>query len=381
MRTTAFRSVPLIALLLFPFARAEDNQREKLDSLRSRIQEASSEKKQLITDYDLAQKDLQQQELELAEANKRLDEIRQTVQIANQQLKSLTERTEAEASTLTTQRQWLAQIIRAQYMTGHEDALRLVLNQDDPLRVQRLLVYHDVVMRARMQQVAAAGKSLADTRAIAESARLQSERLQSLQTQQLAINKEIAELRKARETTVHQLNNRIAATDKTLETLRESKHALEKLLFSLPTTPASTSASSSPDKATGNGLGRLKGKLPWPVNGHVNNPFVVAGTDQDRPHGVYIDAAAGTPVKVVADGVVRFADWFQGFGLLVIVDHGGGDISLYGYNQSLETKVGTTVTPGTIIAKVGDSGGQGKSALYFGIRHQGTPQNPAQWCH
>jgi septal ring factor EnvC (AmiA/AmiB activator) len=107
----------------------------------------------------------------------------------------------------------------------------------------------------------------------------------------------------------------------------------------------------------------------------------VASTEGDRPHGVYIDAAPGTPVRVVADGTVRFADWFQGFGLLVIVDHGGGDISLYGYNQSLETRIGAAVTAGTTIAKVGDSGGQGKPALYFGIRHQGTPQNPAQWCH
>lgn len=358
-----------------------DPSREDIESLRTQIREAVKSREQLQAEHEQAQKDLQQQELELAAATQRLTELRDQSAASQQRMKELTQRSDAELNALNTQRDWLARVIRAQYLSGEEDAIKLLLRQDDPARVQRLLTYHEIITRKRLQSVAVAAKSLNDTRLVAENVRLESERLQSLTAQQTRTMEEIRTLRAAREKTVATLNTQIAATTETLQKLRAEKRALEKLLYSLPATPAAPAKDgAAPATSTGVGLQASKGKLPWPVKGKLSNPFMDAGSDGERHHGVTIAADTGLPVNAIEGGIVRFADWFQGFGLLVIVDHGDGFISLYGHNQSLDTKTGDTVKAGQVIARVGNSGGQGRSGLYFAIRHNGKPLNPADWC-
>jgi murein hydrolase activator len=376
----------LLALTLSPAATAADPSREDIDSLRTQIRQTVKSRKQLQADYQQAQQDLQQQELELAAATRRLTELRDQSAASQQRMKELTQRSDVELNALNTQRDWLARILRAQYLSGEEDAIKLLLRQDDPARVQRILSYHEIVTRKRMQSVAVAAKSLNDTRLVAENVRLESERLRSLTAQQARTIEQIKTLRAAREKTIATLNTQIAETNQSLEKLRADKRALEKLLYSLPSSPA---ASSTPARegevatappSSGSGLQAKKGKLPWPVKGKLSNPFTDAGGGAERHHGVYIAADAGLPVDAIEGGIVRFADWFQGFGLLVIIDHGDGFISLYGHNQSLGTKSGDSVKAGQVIAQVGNSGGQGKSGLYFAIRHNGKPLDPSDWC-
>jgi murein hydrolase activator len=373
----------LVALTLSTAAPGADPSREDIDSLRTQIRQAVKSREQLQGEHEQAQKDLQQQELELAAATRRLTELREQSAASQQRMKELTQRSDAELSALNTQRDWLARVLRAQYQSGEEDAITLLLRQDDPARVQRILTYHEIVTRKRLQSVAVAAKSLNDTRLVAENVRLESERLQSLSAQQARTMEEIRALRAAREKTIATLNTQIAATTESLEKLRAEKRGLEKLLYSLPSTqpaPATNGAPPATTASTGTGLQARKGKLPWPVKGALSNPFTDQGSDGERHHGVTIAADAGLPVGVIEAGIVRFADWFQGFGMLVIVDHGDGFISLYGHNQSLDTKTGDSVKAGQVIARVGNSGGQGKSGLYFAIRHNGKPLDPADWC-
>jgi septal ring factor EnvC (AmiA/AmiB activator) len=373
-------AAPLALTLSSPPIRAAEPSREQIDSLRTQIQATVKTREQLEQEQEQARKDLQQQELELAQATSRLEQLREQLHQSRQRLTELTQRADTELNALNAQREWLAHVIRAQYLSGEKDTIKLLLRQSDTGRLQRVMTYHEIITRKRIQTVADATKSLGDTRLVAESVRLESSRLQSLTAEQTRAAEEIKALRAAREKTIATLGAQISETNRSLEALRADKRALEKLLYSLPSTPPKAVGADTKDPATAKGLADRKGRLPWPVDGKISNPFT-DGANAERHHGVYIAAETGKPVNAIEAGIVRFADWFQGFGLLVIIDHGDGYISLYGHNQTLATRTGDTVRAGQAIAAVGNTGGQGHSGLYFAIRHNGRPQDPAEWCH
>jgi septal ring factor EnvC (AmiA/AmiB activator) len=139
---------------------------------------------------------------------------------------------------------------------------------------------------------------------------------------------------------------------------------------------------SSGGESFGGPFANAKGKLPWPVDGRLVAGYGTprGGDARTKWDGVLIGAAIGTQVRAVHGGRVVFADWLRGAGLLVILDHGNGYLSLYGHNQSLLRDAGEIVKAGDPIATVGNSGGQESAALYFAIRQQGRPSDPAQWC-
>jgi len=127
------------------------------------------------------------------------------------------------------------------------------------------------------------------------------------------------------------------------------------------------------------GLSQLKGQLLVPASGKVNRLFGKRRQGQVRWQGITISSPAGTPVNSVANGKVLYADWLKGFGLVTIIDHGEGYMSVYGRNQALLKNVGDTVGAGETISLVGNSGGQAEPALYFEVRHKGKALNPSQW--
>lgn len=371
---------PLFVLLCFalPALPQEKPDRAELEDLRSRIKETVTEKKRLKADATQALNDLRKQELELAAASEGLATVRARMKDRQARLQQLIVEGERDSATLDSERALLARIVRSHNAAGREQGVRLILGQDDPARVTRVLAYHDYFVRARLQRVAASAIKLRNTALIAENTRLETERLLSLESEQSAMIADIGRLRAERRQTVAALNEQISDRDEALNSLRASKRELEKLLYSLPaeSSPAARDAGVQP------ALKGLGGQLPWPTAGKVVNNFTAADAQASglRHHGVYIEAAAGSPVRAISAGRVRFADWFQGFGLLVIIDHGQGYLSLYGHNQSLSTKTGANVMAGEQIASVGDSGGQRASGLYFGIRHNGEPVDPAKWC-
>lgn len=368
---------PLLVLLCLalPALPQQNPDRAELEDLRSRIKNTVTEKKRLKADATEALNDLKKQELELAAASEQLASLRARIKDRQARLQQLIAEGERDSATLDSERAFLARIVRSHYAAGREQGIRLILGQDDPARVTRVLAYHEYFLRARLQRVAASAGKLRNTALIAENTRLETEKLLSLESEQSATIAEIERLRAERRQTLAALHERISESDEALSSLRASKRELEKLLYSLP-------SESTPAAGAGTALNGLRGRLPWPTTGKVVNNFTAADAEASglHHHGVYIETAAGSPVRAISAGRVRFADWFQGFGLLVIVDHGQGYLSLYGHNQSVSAKAGATVVAGEQIASVGDSGGQRASGLYFGIRHNGEPVDPAKWC-
>lgn len=181
-------------------------------------------------------------------------------------------------------------------------------------------------------------------------------------------NKQLSKQKKQRAKTVGKLAGQLKTTQQELEQLRQNRTKLNKILKKLRKTLADPAFSVQGKVA----FAKLRGKLPWPVKGKVSTA--------QSSKGVRIKTASGLPVQAISAGRIVYADWLRGFGLLTIIDHGSGYMSLYGHNESLYKQVGDWVDPGTVISTTGNSGGQQSSGLYFEIRHNSEPLSAKKWC-
>ncbi len=278
---------------------------------------------------------------------------------------------------LGAQRDILSEQIRTAYSMGHQQNLKMLLNQQDPAQTGRTQQYFNYLNRARQQQIALFLET-AERKRQAED-----ELKQTLATQNRLLQAQKEEKRKRqrqrlqRRKLLAELSRKIENQENTLSSLETSRSRIENLLKSLgelladiPTGPSESQPFAS-----------QKGKLPWPVKGRFLGKYGQAKNFGDlKWNGVLIKAQTGTPVRVVSHGRVVFSDWLQGFGFIIIVDHGDGYMSLYGHNESLFKQTGDWVLAGEVIATAGDSGGQPQSGVYFEIRSRGKPVNPATWC-
>jgi septal ring factor EnvC (AmiA/AmiB activator) len=259
-------------------------------------------------------------------------------------------------------------------MSGREEFVKLLLSQESPATLGRMLVYYDYFNRARSERIATVATELAALAALAAEAReveAELERLQAAQAAELAAQEAA---RAARRRAIAELETSIASGGGEIEKLRGEEQRLAALVIELGELLAGFPRDSEEPFAT------LKGRLPWPVQGRLSRSFgQPRGGGALRWNGVMLAAEVGTPVRAVYHGRVAFSDWLPGLGLLVIVDHGDGYMSLYGHNEALLKEPGDWVTPGEAIAQVGDTGGQTGPALYFEIRHRGAPVDPRPW--
>jgi len=279
---------------------------------------------------------------------------------------------------LTAQRQALSEQMRSAYSMGHQQNLKMLLNQQDPAQAGRTQEYFNYLNRARSAQITEFNqtidkKSLTETE-LKQTLVTQNELLRALKKKK----RERQQQRLKRKNLLTELSNKIENQENTLSSLENSRGRIENLLKSLgelladiPTNPSEQ----QPFKS-------LKGKLPWPSKGHFLGKFGQSKNYGDlKWNGVLIKANYGTPVQVVSHGRVAFSDWLQGFGFITIVDHGDGYMSLYGNSESLFKQAGDWVQAGEIIATAGDSGGQPQSGVYFEIRSRGKPVDPSKWCN
>jgi murein hydrolase activator len=281
---------------------------------------------------------------------------------------------EQETQALARQRAALAGQLRAAYMIGREEPLKLLLNQRDPLHSGRLYVYYSYFGRARADEIAQIQQHVLHLTELDTELEQQQTALVNLKSAQQSQLQQLEHARNDRQTVLTSFNAAAHTREEGLARLKTQQADLERLLkeldHSLKTVPP-------PDNATA--FGRARGQLGWPVAGKITARFGARRATGVSWEGVVIATERGAPVSAVAAGRVVYADWLPGLGLLVIIDHGEGYMSLYGHNDRLLKAAGDSVATGESIAAAGDTGGRASPELYFEIRRGGKPVDPAPW--
>jgi septal ring factor EnvC (AmiA/AmiB activator) len=317
---------------------------------------------------------LRETEQAVAAIGAELQTLEGRIEENRRQLERLEQEKAGHASRLHDEREYLKRQIRAAYRMGRDDYVKLLLNLEDPDRMGRMLAYFDYYNRSRSERIAAIGEAMAGLRQVETEIRAGAAKLEELrerESRQLAL---LTQAKEARNGALAKLEDHIDAEGKRLQILRQDAAELEALLERLR----------QPDLAAVGDLqpfDSLKGNLKWPVKGRIAEGFgSLKKGGKLRHQGVTIAAESGTEVRAVSPGKVVFADWFRNLGLLLIIDHGDGYMSLYGHNGRLLKKVGDWIAADEVIGSVGDTGGQTQSGLYFEIRLTGDPVDPAIWC-
>lgn len=349
----------------------------ELQKLRKAMEELGSQLGTLRGRSNEARLKLRDLDRDIAQHNKdlrRLDEQRRAQAAALADLQQDKRRKEAS---LAQQREALAEHLRASYALGKQGPLKLLLNQTEPAAAGRSLKYYDYFYRARTEQIDGINRTLLAVARLEQDIQTRQHTLDELYAQQQAQRAELETKRSARRAVLAQLQGEISSSQQRLTRLKEDEQALAELLRRLRRALREL----PPPDIAGKEFAQLKGRLQLPADGKITARFGSARQlGRLKWQGIVIETADGADVRAVAPGRVVFADWMRGFGLLLIVDHGGGYMSLYGYNQALSKNVGDTVKARETIAAAGASGGNERPGLYFEIRQQGTPVNPLLWC-
>ncbi|MGO9802979.1 MAG: murein hydrolase activator EnvC family protein [Steroidobacteraceae bacterium] len=345
----------------------------QLEAIKAEIERVTRQVSESQVERDRLTRDLRSAELSVGHAREALAEVRrQRAEHAARRTALTAEQHEREAQ-LDKNRAELAGQMRAAYTIGRQEPLKLLLNQQDPALAGRMFVYYGYFGRARAGQIKLIED---DVERLAElTAELDAEdaQLAVLEQRQKAELSELEHARSQRSTVIAGLDAESRNRSASLERLRSQQSGLELLLRELR-----TAIERYPLEAN-DAFTRLRGKLAWPVSGHLVARFGETRAGGVRWDGVLVATERGAPVKAVCDGRVIYADWLPGLGLLAIVDHGDGYLSLYGHNERLYKAAGEQVAAGDTIAAAGDSGGSGRPELYFEIRKGGKPVDPRPW--
>lgn len=318
-----------------------------------------------------------------------LKELQTQIDSKQRKIRELREKTKKLQLQIAEQNESLSHQVRTAYAMGRKEKLKLMLNQEDPALSSRIMVYYDYLNKARLEKLAVIGHAVAELNELERENLNESELLeQALQlkkTEQEALDRS----RIQRKEVLARLEKDFSSSQHRLSRLRESEARLQKLVSGLheaaikqPFEPEPVKSVIKQQKAFDGPIkpfASSQGQLPWPVQGEIVQKF---GSPRlgSRWDGVLIEAKEGTEIRAVSAGKVVFADWLRGYGLLMIIEHGKGYMTLYAFNQSLYKSVGDRVAPGDVIALVGKSGGRSKAGLYFGIRKNGKPVDPVRWC-
>lgn len=350
--------------------------------------EAESRLKALKTEISSLKKDLERSRATLSDEHKALKaadleiqtstlelrKLESTRQVHEHELVDLNTEQQDYLRSLDKRREILAKQIMTAYRLGRESRLKLVLNQDSPALLSRTLAYYDYFSRSQASQINELRQVLQTLDEMQAKINVELSALDEVQNSQQLVLDEMTSQRNERQAIIETLSSQIGSDEAQLTELQRDRKDLEALLEKLSNVLADIPA----DLGKRLGPGDLKGKLPMPVKGRVKHAYGQSRTAGLRWQGWLIGAGNGSEVKAIAYGRVAYSDWLRGYGLLMIIDHGDGFMSLYGNNESLLREVGDWVEPGAAISTVGSSPLNGKG-LYFEIRKNGKAMDPAVW--
>lgn len=394
-------------VLLLPLhASAADDNKSQLKSIQQDIAEKEKSVRLQKEQRSKLLDQLQSQEKIIAEASRKLRQTQQQLTRLNKEIDALNHSIAQLQKQQTQQENLLAQQLDAAFRQGKHSGLQLLLSGEESQRSERILSYFGYLNEARQKSIDELQKTRRDL-AMQKADLLNKQNQQkSLLSEQQTQQTRLEQARVARKKTLSTLESALEKDQADLVEMRQNESRLQDKIAraereakaraereareaeQVRKRQAQAKAKGSTYKPTESerslmsrtgGLGRPGGQAFWPVRGHIEHRFGEALQGELRWKGLVIDAPEGTEVKAIADGRVLMADWLQGYGLVVVVEHGKGDMSLYGYNQSALVTTGAQVKAGQPIALVGTSGGRGTPSLYFEIRRQGQAVNPLPW--
>ncbi|MEM8493000.1 MAG: peptidoglycan DD-metalloendopeptidase family protein [Pseudomonadota bacterium] len=354
---------------------SEEQTRQQLDALRAEISEISQDLKLSRQRRGGLQSELRESELQLAKLKKNLLTTDREIVRIQGELKGLASELAKLRTAATNQQEAVAKEVRSLWASGKSSEVRLLLSQDDPQDLARLLAYHRYILEARSQVLQDYATT---TRQLQESETEQSRQQVELTTYLDRLTQQTQAIELANNTrreVILKIEQDLKTDEQVLAARQRDELELQNLLNEIVEAAAQLIT-----QADVQSFEAAKGAMPWPVEGRLVHRF---GNPRNqgkmRWQGVSLQAEAGSTVSAVHHGRVVFADWLRGSGLLLVLDHGEGFMSLYAHNDSLLREVGDWVEVGSAIATVGSSGGQDQASLYFEIRKDGEPTDPLAW--
>jgi septal ring factor EnvC (AmiA/AmiB activator) len=345
----------------------------QLQAVKSEIERVTRQVSEEQVERDRLSRELRTAEVSVGKAREGLDGVRRgRAERASKRAALAAERRAREAD-LAQNQSALAGQLRAAYLIGREEPLKLLLNQKDPERAGRMFVYYSYFGRARAEQIHGIENDVQAIAALDEQVQAEDAKLAELEKQQRADLMELEQAREKRSGVLASLTAESNSHAQSLERLKSQQGGLEKLLRELRRAIEKFPIDNN------DAFAHLRGKLAWPVGGKLVARFGEQRAGGVKWDGVLVATERGAPVRAVYGGRVIYADWLPGLGLLTIVDHGEGYMSLYGHNERLYKAVGERVSAGDTVGSAGDSGGSNRPELYFEIRKGGKAVDPRPW--
>ncbi|MDM3872076.1 peptidoglycan DD-metalloendopeptidase family protein [Porticoccus sp. W117] len=370
------RALCLLAGLLLcgPLQADKASEQKKLDALKGRIAELQKNLRASSQDHNQQSKALRESEVAAGKLRQQISASQHALSQLKAELKQLDKERQQLQRARQQQQEFIGQHINAAYRMGREEQIKLLLNEQDPARFNRLLKYHDYFLQARNDKIQGYLDTITKLEHVqADITKKQQQQLaqqQQLKQQQAGLKERIAD----RKVALAALSKTINSDKKQLSKLQRERAALEQVIAELERAIAELDLPGNSEP-----FAKRQGKLQWPVKGQLRKRFGNRRQADIRWNGWLLGARAGTPVNAIHHGRVVFSDYLRGHGLLIILDHGDGYMSLYAHNQVLLKETGEWVQSGEPISRVGSSGGLDNSALYFEIRKNSQPRNPAKW--
>jgi septal ring factor EnvC (AmiA/AmiB activator) len=337
---------------------------DRLNALTEWLSDADKKRAQWMTS-------LQRQDKEIARVNQDVRALSKALDAIEKKLSELTERQTALKTEQLRQAKLIAEHVAAAYRLTGQDFLKQLLNQESPDEFQRMIRYHRIFSESRLAVLADYRATLVELTATNADLKAQREVQQNQQQALVDEQNNLSAERNQRAKLIAELDAEAETKSEEVARLEQDRTRLEELLAELRRRSV---------ELDGTAFVRAKGTLPMPTTGKIRHAFGARRADgRLRWHGVDIAAPHGTPIAAVYRGRVIFSDWLRGFGLLTILDHGSGYMTLYGHADVLHKQVGDWVESGEVIAGAGNSGGKKGSGVYFEVRHKGEPQDPINW--
>lgn len=360
-------------LLLSSVAQAQES--DDAEKELAALQEELKARQQALLNSRASAEELQavlaESEKQIGAVAGKLNTTRKALAENKQQQASLTRRQAQLREAIGQQQSMLAGQLKSAFIAGHYDYAKMIFYQQDAARFERIITYYKYLNQARQANITQFTATVTELESVTASLQQKASELNQLQADQQQQQNELVARQQDRQQTLKQLNAKIAGEETRIAQLREAEQALVEAI------ERAQRMSQIPQELTG--LASDKGRLLKPADGSVRKLFGKRRQGQVRWKGIMIDGREGSAVKAIAHGRVVYSDWLRGFGLVTIIEHGDGFMTVYGHNQALLRQAGESVAKGETVALLGQSGGQNSPNLYFEIRHKGKAVNPADW--